>query len=185
MTKTGGAMNLQDGALTVEVSRPASDSTIARMIRLVEEAEANRAEDAGLHRLVRRALHRGGDRRRGAGLLAFRYAVAMPFDRALYRAMTLLVVASPCALVLATPAALLAAIATAARHGILVKGGGVFEQVAAAKVVVFDKTGTLTLGEPRVEGSDSGQRHAAGRDRPAGRQRRAYLGASGGGGDRP
>ncbi len=147
----GGTMNLQDGALTVTVSRPASDSTIARMIRLVEEAEANRAKTQVFTDWF-------GERYTvvvivGVALayLAFRYALALPFERALYRAMTLLVVASPCALVLATPAALLAAIATAARHGILVKGGGVFEQVAKVKVVVFDKTGTLTLGEPRVE----------------------------------
>jgi len=147
----GGTMNLQDGALTVTVSRPASDSTIARMIRLVEEAEANRAKTQVFTDWF-------GERYTvvvivGVALayLAFRYALALPFERALYRAMTLLVVASPCALVLATPAALLAAIATAARHGILVKGGGVFEQVAKVKVVVFDKTGTLTMGKPRVE----------------------------------
>jgi len=147
----GGTLNLHDGALTVTVSRPASDSTIARMIRLVEEAEANRAKTQVFTDWF-------GERYTVAVIagvviayLVFRYAVALPFDKALYRAMTLLVVASPCALVLATPAALLAAIATAARHGILVKGGGVFEQVAAAKMVVFDKTGTLTLGEPRVE----------------------------------
>ena len=147
----GGAMNLQDGALTVEVGRPSSDSTIARMIRLVEEASRNRAKTQVFTDWF-------GERYTvvvilgvAAAYLVFRYALAQPFDRALYRAMTLLVVASPCALVLATPAALLAAIASAARHGILVKGGGVFEQIAAAKVVVFDKTGTLTTGEPRVE----------------------------------
>ncbi len=146
-----GSINLTDGALTVRVEKEAADSTLARMLRMVEEAERNRARaqvftDWFGERYTKLVIV-------GA---AAAWLVPVAFFRvawgpAFYKAMTLLVVASPCALVLATPAAILAAIATAARHGILVKGGASFESVAAARVVVFDKTGTLTLGTPRLE----------------------------------
>ena len=71
-------------------------------------------------------------------------------DSALYRAMTLLVVLSPCALVLSVPSAVLAAIANGARHGILFRGGAAVERLADVDCVCFDKTGTLTAGEPAV-----------------------------------
>ncbi|NUQ01360.1 MAG: cation-translocating P-type ATPase [Armatimonadetes bacterium] len=148
-----GSVNLNEGALVVEVSRPASDCTLARMIRLVDEAQHNRAHTQvftdwfGEHytRFVILATIVSYFAFRSLGL------EALGQDGALYRAMTLLVVASPCALVLATPAAILAAIASAARHGVLVKGGGCFEDIAAVRVVTFDKTGTLTSGRPRLE----------------------------------
>src|SRR5947199_9524155 len=74
---------------------------------------------------------------------------------AFYHAMTLLVVASPCALVLSIPSAVLAAIAWGARHGILFRGGAAVEKLAEADVVALDKTGTLTTGELRVETIES------------------------------
>src|SRR2546428_6552448 len=86
-----------------------------------------------------------------------------PFPRSFYRAMTLLVVASPCALVIATPATVLSAIANAARNGILFKGGRFLEALGRVKVVAFDKTGTLTRGRFAVtdvlalEGCDDSQ----------------------------
>ena len=73
-----------------------------------------------------------------------------PFDVTLYRAMTLLVVASPCALVISTPASALSAIASAARQGLLFKGGAYLELLAQVNTMAFDKTGTLTPGRPVV-----------------------------------
>ena len=72
------------------------------------------------------------------------------FQSNFYRAMVLMTVASPCALVISVPAAIISAIASAARDGVLFKGGASLEQLTAAKVFAFDKTGTLTVGEPRV-----------------------------------
>ena len=146
-----GAVNLPEGALVVLVTRPPGDSTLARMIRLVEDAQQNRAEaqvftDWFGERYTKVVI--------GGSLLAWiipAWGFGVPWGQALYRAMTLLVVASPCALVLATPAAILSAISGAARRGILVKGGATLEAVAKAKAVVFDKTGTLTYGKPHVE----------------------------------
>jgi Cd2+/Zn2+-exporting ATPase len=72
------------------------------------------------------------------------------WEAAFYKAMTLMVVASPCALVISTPASILSAIAAGARHGVLFKGGAHIESLAEVKVLAFDKTGTLTVGKPRV-----------------------------------
>ena len=88
----------------------------------------------------------------GATLLAIVIPLLLghEFPPTFYRAMTLLVVASPCALVISTPASILSAIANAARHGILFKGGVHLENMAGVRAVAFDKTGTLTRGKPVV-----------------------------------
>lgn len=149
-TVLSGSVNLPDGALVVEIARPAGESALAKMIRLVDEAQRNRARTQVFTDWF-------GERYTVLVVLAvmlslpgFHYLAGRAWPEAFYKAMTLLVTASPCALVLATPSAILAAIACAARHGILVKGGACFEDVARAQVVVFDKTGTLTTGRPRV-----------------------------------
>lgn len=141
-----GALNA-GGAVTVEVVRPADESTLARIIQMVEAAQANRAK-------TQRLL----DTAEGyyawiivLGVLALivgPWIAGEPFNEAFYRAMVVLVVASPCALVISTPAAILSAIARGARAGVLFKGGAYLERMAEIRVVVLDKTGTLTTGEP-------------------------------------
>ncbi|MCI0483567.1 MAG: cadmium-translocating P-type ATPase [candidate division NC10 bacterium] len=144
-----GSLN-QQGVLEIRMSRPASESTLARVIRLVEEAQSQKAEAQHLTEWIGRyytAVVLGG-----AALFVMipPLFLGWPFVLTFYRAMTLLVVASPCALVISIPAAVLSAIAGGARDGILFKGGITLEQAAAVRVVALDKTGTLTEGKPRV-----------------------------------
>ena len=143
-----GSIN-EGGTVEITVGRLASESTLARIIRLVEEA---RDAKAPTQRFIDR-FEQGY-----AATVIFGAAVAAvaptafgePFAQSFYRAMTLMVVASPCAVVIATPAAILAALAHAARRGILFKGGAPLEALNDLDVVAFDKTGTLTLGRPVV-----------------------------------
>ncbi len=138
------------GALEVVVTRLAADSTIARLIKMVEEAQSGKART---QRFIDRA-----EQYYVVGVLAFTAAaIALPllflgeaFQTAFYRAMTLMVAASPCALVISTPATILSAIGNGARRGILFKGGAHVEQAATIRVFAFDKTGTLTQGKPRL-----------------------------------
>jgi len=144
-----GSLN-QQGVLEIRMSRPASESTLARVIRLVEEAQSQKAEAQHLTEWIGRyytAVVLGGA---ALFILIPPLFLGWPFVLTFYRAMTLLVVASPCALVISIPAAVLSAIAGGARDGILFKGGITLEQAAAVRVVALDKTGTLTEGKPRV-----------------------------------
>ena len=138
------------GALTVEVSRPPHDTMISRIIRMVEEAREDRAPaqefiDRFAHPYTVLVLVGTA-----AAILVAALALGMTWSDAIYRGMTLLVVASPCALVISTPSAILSAISNGARQGILFKGGGILESAGRADTVAFDKTGTLTVGEPRL-----------------------------------
>jgi len=143
-----GTIN-QRGSLEVRVTRGPEDTTLARIIALVEQAQAAQPP---AQRLIDRfgQIYALGV----IGSAAVTYLVlaghAVPASAAFYRAITLLVVASPCAVVISTPATVLSAIANAARHGILFKGGAYLERLAAVETVVFDKTGTLTTGRPIV-----------------------------------
>jgi Cd2+/Zn2+-exporting ATPase len=145
----GGTLNGY-GALEIEVTCPASDTMLTRIIRLVEEAQAQRAR-------TQQAIDRFEQRYAwavlgGAALtLLLSGLFGEPFDRSFYRAMTLLVVASPCALVISTPAAFLSAIAAGARRGLLFKGGMALEALARVRVVAMDKTGTLTENRVAVQ----------------------------------
>ena len=138
------------GALEVEVTKLAGDTTLARIIAMVEEAQERKAP-------TQRRIDSFEQRYAGiviagaalAGFLLWSIGKYTPHD-AFYKAMTLLVVASPCALVISTPAAILSAIANAARRGILFKGGAYLEEMGSIQVVAFDKTGTLTSGQPAL-----------------------------------
>ena len=140
-----GTLN-QQGAIELFATRVAANSALARIVALVQEAQEKKsraeelAEVAGRYYTVVVIV--------AAGLMLVLPPLVFGHDwkTSLYRAMTLLVVASPCALVLATPATVLSAIANAARNGILFKGGAFLEALGRVRTVAFDKTGTLTHG---------------------------------------
>ncbi len=138
------------GVLHVRVTAEAGDSTLARIVRVVESAQADKS------RTQRFADAFEGRYAVGVIAVSAAFALVPPvvagvgWGDAFYRAMTLLVVASPCALVISTPAAILSALANGARRGMLFKGGSAVEDAAAITTVAFDKTGTLTLGTPRL-----------------------------------
>jgi Cd2+/Zn2+-exporting ATPase len=136
-------------ALDVLATRPASESTLARIARLVERAEEQRAR---VHRFVDRfAAIYTPDVVVAAGLIATVPPLLVgDFRTWFYRALVLLVIACPCALVISTPVTMVAALARAARTGILIKGGQYVEALAGARALAFDKTGTLTTGAPRI-----------------------------------
>ncbi len=138
------------GALELQVTRLASESTISKIIGLVQEARNNAAPT---QRLIDRFSQPYTLVVIGATVLAAIVPVLFtdePISQTVYRAITLLVVASPCALIISTPASILSAIAAAAREGVLFKGGAYLERAAALDMLAFDKTGTLTSGNPQV-----------------------------------
>ena len=156
-----GTLNLW-GAVEAVVARPAQESALQKIIHLIQTAQRNKAP-------AQRFTDKFGTRYTYAILaltlgmffvwwlaLGHRPFVSVPGDvSAFYHAMTLLVVASPCALVLSIPSAILAAIAWGARRGILFRGGAAVEQLAEVRIVAMDKTGTLTTGDLRVEKVES------------------------------
>ncbi len=144
-TVSSGTVN-QFGAFEMEATKVGNDSSIQRMIRLVQSADAGKAKIVGLADrwatwIVVIALS-------AAGLTWF-------VTGQIIRAVTILVVFCPCALVLATPTAIMAAIGNATKHGFLVREGDALERLSKAKVIAFDKTGTLTYGTPEVVAAES------------------------------
>lgn len=148
-TVFAGTIN-KNGSLEIGVTRLAKDSTIAKLIKLVEEAHSEKAE-------TQRVIDTAEQYYAIGVIVLTALAVAVPtmllgeaFAPAFYRAMTIMVAASPCALVISTPATVLSAIGNGARRGVLFKGGIHVENAATVKVMAFDKTGTLTAGKPQV-----------------------------------
>ncbi len=144
-----GTLN-QSGGIELKVTKRSEDSALARMVKLVAEAQA---EKSHTQRFLEKA-----EQYYAIGVIALTAAVFFvpfflageTFAQAFYRAMTIMVVASPCALVISTPATVLSAIGGAARRGILIKGGSHLETTAKIDIVAIDKTGTLTVGRPSL-----------------------------------
>ncbi|MFW5934241.1 MAG: heavy metal translocating P-type ATPase [Halolamina sp.] len=144
----GGTIT-ESGSLEIEVTRQAHESAISRLVHMVERAQS---EKAPTQRLIDRL-----EQPYVVGVFALTIAaIAVPlalgseFERTFYRAMTLMVAASPCAVIISTPAAVLSAIASGGRQGVLFKGGEHVEAAATIDAVAFDKTGTLTRGDTRL-----------------------------------
>ena len=140
-----------DGVLEVAVAKTIEESTVGRMIALVTEAQAAKAPSerfsAWFGQRYTVAVMAGAI----VAYAAF-YWLSRDWEEALYRAATLLVAASPCAIVISVPAAILSALSAAARSGVLFKGGAALETLAAVDTFAFDKTGTLTTGKAAVTG---------------------------------
>ena len=144
-----GSLN-GDGALVVRVEKPASDTLVSRMIRLVADAQATKS-------LAERAAERFTRIYVPCVLAVTALAIVVPplagwlsWSEAFLRAMSMLIGASPCALAISTPAAVLAGLARAARGGVLVKGGMHLEALGTVRIVAMDKTGTITRGKPEL-----------------------------------
>ncbi|EFH13641.1 cadmium-exporting ATPase [Pseudoroseomonas cervicalis ATCC 49957] len=144
-----GSINAE-GAIRVRVTRAASDNTIARIIRMVEEATASRAPT---QRFIERFSTWWTP---GAMIVALLVILLPPFllgwdwSTSIYRGLAVLLIACPCALVISVPAAMASGLSAGARRGLLIKGGAALEAIGSATTVAFDKTGTLTEGRPRV-----------------------------------
>lgn len=144
-----GSINTE-AALRVRVTKAAEDNTIARIIRLVEEAESARAPT---ERFIDRFSRIYMPAVVGLALMVAivpPLAFAQAWDTWVYRALALLLIGCPCALVISVPASIASALSAGARRGLLMKGGAVIEAAARTTQVAFDKTGTLTLGHPRI-----------------------------------
>ncbi len=145
-----GTMN-GNGVLELHVTVEAQDSTLARIVKMVEEAREKKAKSQDFTDRVLGQYYAMSVV--GITLLVFAVPflfLGWSFGDSFYRAITLMVVASPCALVISIPAALLSALASSARSGVLYKGGAYIEQASTIRAVAFDKTGTLTTGRPGI-----------------------------------
>ena len=160
-TTLAGTINLW-GAVEVVVTRPAAESSLQKIITLIKDAQRRKApaqqftdQFSTVYTYAVLGLSFAMFFVWWLGCRLAPFESAIESQSAFYRTMTLLVVASPCALVLSIPSAVLAAIAWGARHGILFRGGAAVEKLAEVNVVALDKTGTLTTGELRVEKVES------------------------------
>ena len=144
-----GTMN-QNGMLEVKTTKAASDTVLARMVRMVEQSQSRRAPSEQFVERFSRVYTPI------VFLLAFFVAVIPPlaghgtWEHWFYQGMVILLISCPCALVISTPVSVVAALTAAARHGVLIKGGAYLEETARLRAIAFDKTGVLTRGEPEV-----------------------------------
>ncbi|MBP9841908.1 MAG: cadmium-translocating P-type ATPase [Simkaniaceae bacterium] len=151
----GGSRNL-DGSLTIEVTHLSSESTIARIIRLIHEAQEMKPK-------LQQFLDRFGKIYAPTIiLLSLFFALVLPWifsipylgtEGAIYRSLAFLIAASPCALIIATPTAYLSALSSCAKQGLLLKGGIALDGLASCHTIAFDKTGTLTTGDLELDSS--------------------------------
>jgi Zn2+/Cd2+-exporting ATPase len=144
-----GSMN-REGYLEVEAAKRAGDTTLAHIIHLVEEAEASRSPSERFVEKFARYYTPAVTILAVILVVVPPVALGAPFSVWFVRGLTLLVISCPCAMVISTPVAVVSGITSAARNGVLIKGGVHLEALAGVRAVAFDKTGTLTTGEPSV-----------------------------------
>lgn len=138
-------------SLEIKVSKLSSDSTIARLVQLVKEAQTQKSKTQIFTNKIEK--YYVPSVLIAITLLLFAFLIIdEPFSASFYRAMAVLVAASPCALAIATPSVVLSGVARAARGGVLIKGGRPLEELGALRAIAFDKTGTLTEGKPTLTG---------------------------------
>ncbi len=137
------------GSLDIEVTKLSGDTTLARVVTMVSEAETRQSPTQSFTKKFERIFVPCVIALAVVTSLAFLVLDETPAD-SFYRAMAVLVAASPCALAIATPSAILSGVARAARGGVLIKGGAPLEALGRLDAIAFDKTGTLTEGEPRL-----------------------------------
>lgn len=144
-----GTIN-NEGSIEFRVTREASDTTLARIIRMVEEAQGRRARsEQWVERFAR--YYTPAMMALAAGIAVVPPLFVGDWNQWFYEALVLLVIACPCALVISTPVSIVAGLAAAARMGVLIKGGLFLESAARIRAVALDKTGTLTTGRPEVQ----------------------------------
>ncbi|MBY0250246.1 MAG: heavy metal translocating P-type ATPase, partial [Methylobacterium organophilum] len=148
-TVFAGSINTE-AALRVKVTKGPEDNTIARIIRLVEEAEESRSPTERFIVRFSRWYMPAIVSVSALVILVPPLAFAQPWDTWIYRGLALLLIGCPCALVVSVPASIASALSAGARHGLLMKGGAVVEAASKVARVAFDKTGTLTHGRPHV-----------------------------------
>jgi len=148
-TVYAGTVN-EHGALEIEVTKIASDSTLAKIMHLVEEAQAQKAPSQQFIDVFSR-YYTPTVLIAAVGVMVIPWIFFdQPFATWFYKGLVLLVISCPCALVISTPVSIVSAIGNSSRNGVLIKGGAYLEQMGAIKSIAFDKTGTLTYGRPVV-----------------------------------